>query len=232
MWFGFQLNIFISFHLKRFAHRIHVESMQRKFFQRMSVTQLLPSSPKPPVNIYQAILSYVLLWQPSECVHLIAMIVLCCFQKINMMMMMMKGEISVLSSPVPNTIYILPHPLPCTLWSIPPHHQSLYRFSFFPFLPIPALPVNYQSLPYRVRRLFRQHTESELFESECQQSLLCRNSSPSVCLCVCQSGKCTQFTVAKWLNGSRQWCVLEALASSSRLLEDKELWPWPWPWPW
>jgi len=33
--------------------------------------------------------SHVLLWQPSERVHLIAMIVLCCSRKINMMMMMM-----------------------------------------------------------------------------------------------------------------------------------------------
>ena len=32
--------------------------------------------------------SHVLLWQPSECVHLIVMIVLCCSRKINMMMMM------------------------------------------------------------------------------------------------------------------------------------------------
>ena len=33
-------------------------------------------------------MSHVLLWQPSECVHLIVMIVLCCSRKINMMMMM------------------------------------------------------------------------------------------------------------------------------------------------
>jgi len=31
--------------------------------------------------------SHVLLWQPSECVHLIVMIVLSCFRNINMMMM-------------------------------------------------------------------------------------------------------------------------------------------------
>jgi len=42
--------------------------------------------------------SHVLLWQPSECVHLIVMIVLCCFRKINMMMMMMMSWLGVLTA--------------------------------------------------------------------------------------------------------------------------------------
>jgi len=50
----------------------------------------------PILFFYQAFISYtggqsvshVLLWQPSECVHLIVMIVLCCSRKINMMMML------------------------------------------------------------------------------------------------------------------------------------------------
>jgi len=36
--------------------------------------------------------SHVLLWQPSECAHLIVMMVLCCSRKINMTMMMIHVE--------------------------------------------------------------------------------------------------------------------------------------------
>ena len=72
-------------------------------------------------------LSHVLLWQPSECVHLIVTIVLCCSRKLNMMMMMMSSP---LNGPImkQNEAY---RAIFCTLKLLPVFGRPYYRSSLW-----------------------------------------------------------------------------------------------------